>query len=304
MEYAIAHVKQDIKRLPEYKDLVSWDLFQKALKREYKWSDSEQLLHTVGYLEKIVKEFKTLVDTTTVTQSRIHQYCREFHEVATNCLAKGDITDKALTFKFIYALPQNLKIRAMRYAAKGNRFDPDDMKPFIDVYNTIETSCAVLKHMDDIVEEQGMGGLPSKYASMKPGFAAAQWGQLPNQVQPTAESSQGLLSHIQAKVMKSTKPISNQDIDDITAGLDKLHILQAIAERAQGIPTVADVNFLGHSNELWEYEEEAEVNFGGYQGRSQYTGQRRDYQSEEICKWCKNIQKEDIRPQAPYRYMN
>jgi hypothetical protein len=64
--------------------------------------------------------------------------------------------------------------------------------------------------------------------------------------------------------MKSTKLISNQDINDITIGLDKLHILQAITERAQGILTVANINFLGHSNKLWEYKEEAKVNFRGY----------------------------------------
>jgi len=66
-EYAARPFKRDIERLPEYRDLTSWEGFQKVLLREYRYSDSDQLLHKIGYLEKYVKDFKSLVDGGHVT---------------------------------------------------------------------------------------------------------------------------------------------------------------------------------------------------------------------------------------------
>jgi hypothetical protein len=49
-----------------------------------------------------------------------------------------------------------------------------------------------------------------------------------------------------------------------------------------------------------EDEEEAtfEINYGSFPAR------KRDWGNDEVCKWCKNIQSEGMRPQAPYKYMN
>ena len=69
-EYSIRQYRKDIERLSEYQNLsISWLAFQKVLLREYRYSDSDQLLYTINYFEKYVKDFKALVDSSTVTQS-------------------------------------------------------------------------------------------------------------------------------------------------------------------------------------------------------------------------------------------
>jgi hypothetical protein len=44
-----------------------------------------------------------------------------------------------------------VKVKAMRFAVKGKRFDLDNMKSFEDIYRDMESGCAVLKDMDDLV---------------------------------------------------------------------------------------------------------------------------------------------------------
>ncbi len=66
-EYSSKRFKKDIERLLEYKDSTSWEDFQKVLLKEYRYADSEQLLHTIGYLEKYIKDFKSLVESGRVT---------------------------------------------------------------------------------------------------------------------------------------------------------------------------------------------------------------------------------------------
>jgi hypothetical protein len=39
----------------------------------------------------------------------------------------------------------------MRFAIKGKRFNLDNMKSFKDIYRDVESGCAVLKDMDDLV---------------------------------------------------------------------------------------------------------------------------------------------------------
>ena len=49
----------------------------------------------------------------------------------------------------------------------------------------------------------------------------------------------------------------------------------------------------------------AEVNYGGFQGQSSYNGRsRRPFRDDDICKWCRNIQVDGMRPQPPHQYMN
>jgi hypothetical protein len=44
------------------------------------------------------------------------------------------------------------------------------MKPFKEIYISIEDSCAILKDMDDLVQEQGMAELPSGFGNLDPVF--------------------------------------------------------------------------------------------------------------------------------------
>jgi ribosome maturation protein Sdo1 len=44
-----------------------------------------------------------------------------------------------------------VKVKAMRFAAKGKRFDLDNIKSFEDIYRDVESGCAMLKDMDDLV---------------------------------------------------------------------------------------------------------------------------------------------------------
>ncbi|KAH6666095.1 hypothetical protein B0J14DRAFT_568680 [Halenospora varia] len=285
-EYSATRIKRDIERLPEFKDSTQWDIFQEVLLREYRSNDSDQLLHTVGYLEKYVKDFKQLVEQGQVTQSQIHEYCRGFYEIGVKCIEKGNITDKALTFKFIYALPQNLKIKAMRSAAKGPKFDPDNMKSFQEVYRTIEGSCAVLKDMDDLL-----------------GYNIC---RNPEPDRPTAGTVPNTLPFIRARTRESSsRKITSKEIDDITEGLDKLQILQAVTERAMRKVTTANVNNTTYTD-LSDWDRNtAEVNYGGFQGQSSYNGRsRRPFRDDDICKWCRNIQVDGMRPQPPHQYMN
>jgi len=67
------------------------------------------------------------------------------------CKEKGDITEKALTFKFLYRLPQNAKIKAMRFVTKGTKFDPNNIKSFEEIYSNVKSNCVVLRDMDEIV---------------------------------------------------------------------------------------------------------------------------------------------------------
>jgi hypothetical protein len=59
--------------------------------------------------------------------------------------------EKALIFKFLYGLPQNLRIKAMKFGAKTKKFDADNIKTFEEIYRDVENSCAVLRDMDDLV---------------------------------------------------------------------------------------------------------------------------------------------------------
>jgi hypothetical protein len=123
------------------------------LLREYRYSDSDQLLYTTSYLEKYVKDFKALVDSSTVTQGQIYNYYRRFYEIGIKCRDNDNITEKALIFKFLYGLPQNLRIKAIKFGAKTKKFNLDNIKTFEEVYRDIENSCAMLRDMDDLVQE-------------------------------------------------------------------------------------------------------------------------------------------------------
>ena len=292
-EYATPRLGRDIERLPEFKDsTVSWEEFQVVLLQEYRRDDSDQLLHTVGYLERHIRDFKRLVDEGNVSQARIHEYCRAFNEIGSKCKEKGNITDKALTFKFLYALPQNIKIRAMKFAARGTRFDPDNIKPFREVYASVEASCAVLKDMDSLVEEQGISSLPTAVEALD--THAIGYGIVDNREPALMETGpREVLPFIRARA-KGPSKVTKQEIDDITDSLEKMQILQAVTERAIRRTTTAEVNYAGFDEEPGEI---ADIGYGGFKGR-------RDFRDDTNCKWCRNVQVDNMRPQAHHIYMN
>ena len=124
------------------------------------------MLHTTGYLEKYIKDFKALVDSSTVTQGQIYDYCRRFYEIGIKCKDNGNITEKALIFKFLYRLPQNLRIKAMKFSAKIKKFNADNIKTFKEIYRDIENSCAMLRDIDNLVQEQGIAELPIGFKNL------------------------------------------------------------------------------------------------------------------------------------------
>jgi hypothetical protein len=56
-----------------------------------------------------------------------------------------------LIFKFLYRLPQNLRVKAMKFGAKTKKFDLNDIKTFEEIYKDVENSCTVLRDIDDLV---------------------------------------------------------------------------------------------------------------------------------------------------------
>jgi len=54
----------------------------------------------------------------------------------------------------------------MRFIVKGTKFDLDNIKTFEEVYSTIENSYAILKDIDDLIQEQGIGGLPIRFSNL------------------------------------------------------------------------------------------------------------------------------------------
>ena len=67
------------------------------------------------------------------------------------CIKKGNIINKALTFKFLYVLSQNLKVKAMRFIAKGIKFNLNNIKTFKEVYAIIKNSYAMFKDMNNLI---------------------------------------------------------------------------------------------------------------------------------------------------------
>jgi hypothetical protein len=109
------------------------------------------LLYITGYLEKYIKDFKALVNSSTITQGQIYDYYKRFYKIGIKCKDNGNIIEKALIFKFLYRLPQNLRIKAIKFGAKIKKFDIDNIKTFKEIYRDIKNSYAVLRDIDNLV---------------------------------------------------------------------------------------------------------------------------------------------------------
>jgi hypothetical protein len=189
------------------------------------------LLYTTGYLKKYIKDFKALVDSSTVTQGQIYDYYRRFYEIGIKYKNNGNITEKALIFKFLYGLPQNLRIKAIKFGAKTKKFNTDNIKTFEEIYRDIENSCAVLRDIDDLVQEQGMAELPTGFKNLDLDFMDS---RLPTKTVMHKEKPprqqrrepKPILPFVRATATSETsKRITSKDINEITEGLDRLHIL-------------------------------------------------------------------------------
>ena len=87
--------------------------------------------------------------------------------------------------------------------------------------------------------------------------------------------------------------MKDKDINELVKGLDRLHILQAIAERAARRQRIAQVNAVQNGSETtWD------VDYG-----QAYTGRRKDFSDDDVYKWCRNIQTPDMGLTAPSRYL-
>jgi hypothetical protein len=56
-----------------------------------------------------------------------------------------------LIFKFLYGLPQNLRIKAIKFGAKIKKFNIDNIKMFKEIYRDIENSYTILRDIDNLV---------------------------------------------------------------------------------------------------------------------------------------------------------
>ena len=54
----------------------------------------------------------------------------------------------------------------MRFATKGAKFNLDNIKTFEEIYTNIENSCIVLKDIDKLIQEQGIGELLASFKSL------------------------------------------------------------------------------------------------------------------------------------------
>ena len=56
-----------------------------------------------------------------------------------------------MIFKFLYVLPIQVKLKAIRFAAKGAKFDPNDIKIFREIYIHIKNYYIIIRDIKDLV---------------------------------------------------------------------------------------------------------------------------------------------------------
>jgi hypothetical protein len=180
-----------------------------------------------------------------------------------------------LIFKFLYGLPQNLRIKAIKFGAKTKKFNTDNIKTFKEIYRDIENNYTVLRDIDNLVQEQGITELLTGFKNLDPDFID---NRLPTKTAIHKEKPprqqrrkpKPILPFIRATATSETsKQITSKDIDEITEGLNRLHILQVVTERAFQRNRVADVNQTFTDVNLDEDEEDTifEVNYKSFLAR-------------------------------------
>ena len=63
-----------------------------------------------------------------------------------------------------------MRVKVIRFGAKTKKFDLNDIKTFEEIYKDMENGCAVLRDIDDLVQEQGMAELLIGFENLDPDF--------------------------------------------------------------------------------------------------------------------------------------
>ena len=58
----------------------------------------------------------------------------------------------------------------MRFGVKIKKFNLNDIKTFEEIYRDVENGCAILRDIDDLVQEQGMAELLIGFENLDPDF--------------------------------------------------------------------------------------------------------------------------------------
>jgi hypothetical protein len=58
----------------------------------------------------------------------------------------------------------------MKFGAKTKKFDLNDIKTFEEIYKDIKNGCAVLRDINDLVQEQGIAELLTGFKNLDPDF--------------------------------------------------------------------------------------------------------------------------------------
>jgi hypothetical protein len=340
IEYAEPSVAWNLERLPGYAS-GTFKEFSAAIQKEYQSLDSHHRLHTVGYLDTLIHDFR-LLQATDTDPTEVHRFCRAFKEVATNCKNKGDLTDRQIVLRFLFALPVHLKKKAMEVSVQqgGGQFNTDNLAPFSKVFKAVETRISLAKDIDTLVKEQSIGNDSSGYSNInhftKPVLPTIRAGdatrfqadfttyrdnapatQIRRAFQDDSKTarpstskrvatpvSEDLIPTIQ-KIKNSVAQVSDHDLDVITKGLGDLQILQGIAERISDSQLTFEINSIRYTEHATE---EALVQWGESQPTnrsSRYNRSASHYgNSDRGCKWCLNKRLPGMRPQAFHQYMN
>jgi hypothetical protein len=133
----------------------------------------------------------------------------------------------------------------------------------------------MLRDINNLVQEQGIAELPTGFKNLDPDFID---NRLPTKtaihkekpLRQQRREPKPILPFIRATAtLETSKRITSKDIDEITEGLDRLHILQAVTEQAFQRNRVADVNQTFTDVNLDKDEEDTifEVNYGSFPAR-------------------------------------
>jgi hypothetical protein len=285
-----------------------------------------------------VTDFRELQDKAgRPTQAQFQHFFRLFRDVGLACKDKGDLTDKMVLYKFLYALPPNLKVKGYAAAAKpGKDFDQDHPQAFIKVFKEIELKVNSERDIDALIEEQGMGrpggsrvkahrnvfAEPQQASNpvplpSRPEFATYRDSSPAKEIRDSLQKEElrrklpsgledvtgGMIPTLQ-KLATAMNPPTNEDLDLITKGLDKLQILHILIERIQDPEIVAEISSL----KLYEAcQDQVSIQYGEAYDKGKrrgYGGYRTSGGYIKGCKWCGNKKEPGMRPQGYHEYMN
>ncbi|PVH69373.1 hypothetical protein DL98DRAFT_625207 [Cadophora sp. DSE1049] len=106
---------------------------------DYQADDSEHRLHTNAYLDLLEQDFKDTQIDGQSSPDQCRKFLRAFGEVALNCVARGNLTKKQASTRFMLALPRNLRTKAVQAASKNREsLNANKMNAFDNIYSAVE----------------------------------------------------------------------------------------------------------------------------------------------------------------------